>query len=67
MDKAIPVLDVSGFLAGEQEAMDTFPRALRGAFETYGFVTLEGHGLDEALIGSTYNACLLYTSDAADE
>ena len=56
MDKAIPVLDVSGFLAGEQEAMDTFPRALRGAFETYGFVTLEGHGLDEALIGSTYNA-----------
>lgn len=54
MTKAIPVLDVSGFLAGEPAAEVTFPKALRAAFEHYGFVTLEGHGLEDARIGAAY-------------
>lgn len=54
MNKAIPVLDAGGFLAGDQEAQSSFPAALRDAFETYGFVTLEGHGLEDARIASTY-------------
>lgn len=54
MSKAIPVLDVSGFLSGDPAAQQDFPRLLREAFETYGFVTLEGHGLDEEGIRGTY-------------
>ncbi|MBL6646153.1 MAG: isopenicillin N synthase family oxygenase [Flavobacteriales bacterium] len=54
MTKAIPVLDVSGFLSGEKVAQEEFPRMLREAFETYGFVTLEGHGLNDEGIRSTY-------------
>ncbi len=56
MNKAIPVLNVAGFLAGDPESKGSFPAALRDAFETFGFVTLEGHGLDESLIASTYKA-----------
>lgn len=54
MSKAIPVLDVSGFLSGDPKAQQDFPRLLREAFETYGFVTLEGHGLNEEGIRGTY-------------
>lgn len=54
MDKAIPVLDASGFLAGDGTAQKEFPKALRSAFETYGFVTLEGHGLESERIGEAY-------------
>jgi len=56
MNKAIPVLDASAFLAGEEGAQQTFPAALRAAFETYGFVTLEGHGLGDVGISETYKA-----------
>ena len=56
MNKAIPVLDASAFLAGDEGAQQTFPAALRAAFETYGFVTLEGHGLGDAGISETYKA-----------
>jgi isopenicillin N synthase-like dioxygenase len=54
MQKAIPVLNAKGFLDGNEEAQSSFPLELRSAFETYGFVTLEGHGLDDAHIKAAY-------------
>jgi isopenicillin N synthase-like dioxygenase len=54
MSKAIPVLDASGFLTGDAQAQQKFPQDLRAAFETYGFVTLEGHGLNDARIHEAY-------------
>lgn len=67
MLKAIPVLDVSGFLSGDTEAQSTFPLALREAFETYGFVTLEGHGLSQDRIGSAYSAAEQFFGLAEEE
>ena len=63
MQKAIPVLNATGFLAGDQEAQSSFPAELRSAFETYGFVTLEGHGLDDAHIKAAIrrSGALLWT------
>ena len=56
MQKAIPVLNAKGFLDGDVDAQSSFPAELRSAFETYGFVTLEGHGLDDAHIKAAYQA-----------
>lgn len=56
MSKAIPVLNASAFLAGDGATQMQFARDLRTAFETYGFVTLEGHGLDEAHIHEAYTS-----------
>ena len=54
MSKAIPVLNASDFLSGDADTQMQFARDLRTAFETYGFVTLEGHGLDDAHIQEAY-------------
>jgi len=56
MQKAIPVLNAKGFLDGDKDAQSRFPLELRSAFETYGFVTLEGHGLADAHIKSAYGS-----------
>lgn len=67
MTKAIPVLDASGFLSGEASALANFPKALRDAFETYGFVTLEGHGLNNDRIASAYAAAERFFALSDDE
>ena len=52
----IPLIDVSGFLAGRPEATKRAAAELRFAFEKVGFYYLAGHGVPQALIDETYDA-----------
>ena len=53
---AIPLLDVSAYLAGDHRALQPLAAELRWAFENVGFYYLRGHGIDRALIDATYDA-----------
>jgi isopenicillin N synthase-like dioxygenase len=53
---AIPLLDVSAYLAGERATFETLAGELRWAFENVGFYYLRGHGIDRSLIDATYAA-----------
>ena len=55
MEKTIPLLDAARFVSGSQEDRIGFAQDLRQAFERYGFITLENHGLDQTLIDRTYS------------
>jgi isopenicillin N synthase-like dioxygenase len=52
----IPLIDVSGFLAGRPDAAKRAAAELRFAFEKVGFYYLAGHGVPQALIDATYDA-----------
>jgi len=52
----IPLIDVSGFLAGRPGAAERAAVELRFAFEKVGFYYLAGHGVPQALIDATYDA-----------
>src|SRR5215212_2410249 len=51
---AIPLIDVSGHLAGDSEASRKAAAQLRCAFENIGFYYLSGHGVAQSLIDRTY-------------
>src|SRR5947209_11569307 len=51
---AIPLIDVSGHLAGDTEASRKAAAQLRWAFENVGFYYLSGHGVAQSLIDRTY-------------
>jgi isopenicillin N synthase-like dioxygenase len=51
---AIPLIDVSGHLAGDSEASRKAAAQLRWAFENIGFYYLSGHGVAQSLIDRTY-------------
>jgi isopenicillin N synthase-like dioxygenase len=53
---AIPLMDVSGHLAGDAEASRRAAAQLRWAFENVGFYYLSGHGVAQSLIDRTYEA-----------
>src|SRR3954466_7786127 len=53
---AIPLIDVSGHLAGNSEASRKAAAQLRWAFENIGFYYLSGHGVAQSLIDRTYEA-----------
>src|SRR3954469_22689052 len=53
---AIPLIDVSGHLAGDSEASRKAAAQLRWAFENIGFYYLSGHGVAQSLIDRTYEA-----------
>ena len=50
----IPLIDVSGFLAGTPGAAAVAAQQLRYAFENVGFYYLAGHGVPQALIDTAY-------------
>jgi isopenicillin N synthase-like dioxygenase len=50
----IPLIDVSGFLAGRPGAAELAAAQLRFAFENVGFYYLAGHGVPQALIDTAY-------------
>ena len=54
MEKTIPLLDAYRFLHGSEDDRMRFAKDLRDAFERYGFITLENHGLEQDLIDQTY-------------
>jgi isopenicillin N synthase-like dioxygenase len=51
---AIPLIDVSGFLAGTPGAAEKAASELRYAFENVGFYYLAGHGIPRELIAAQY-------------
>src|SRR5256885_5777231 len=53
---AIPLIDVSGHLAGDAEASRKAAAQLRWAFENVGFYYVSGHGVAQSLIDRTYEA-----------
>jgi isopenicillin N synthase-like dioxygenase len=50
----IPLIDVSGYLAGEPGAAERTSAELRFAFENVGFYYLAGHGVPQSLIDTAY-------------
>ena len=50
----IPLIDVSGFLAGKPGAAEVAAAQLRFAFEHVGFYYLAGHGVPQSLIDAAY-------------
>ena len=50
----IPLIDVSGFLAGTPGAAELAATQLRFAFENVGFYYLAGHGVPQKLIDTAY-------------
>src|SRR3954449_6419438 len=53
---AIPLIDVSGHLAGDAEAGRKAAAQLRWVFENVGFYYVSGHGVAQSLIDRTYEA-----------
>ena len=53
----IPVLDVSGYFAGDRNELPRLGAMLRHAFENVGFYYLRGHGVPRALIAATFAEC----------
>ena len=52
----IPLIDVSGHLAGDSDASRKAAAQLRWAFENIGFYYLSGHGVAQSLVDRTYEA-----------
>lgn len=52
----IPVIDVSGVIAGDPAAVEKAASELRHAYEDVGFWYMTGHGIDQALIDRTFAA-----------
>ncbi len=52
---SIPVVDLSQFVSGNEEAKKSFVQQLGKAFEETGFVAVKNHGISDALIADLYN------------
>jgi isopenicillin N synthase-like dioxygenase len=52
--REIPVIDIEGFLAGED--LVTAPRAVEAAASRYGFLQIVGHGIPAAPMNAVYDA-----------
>src|SRR5471030_1584255 len=50
----IPIIDVSGVLAGDPAALDSCARQLRYAYEDVGFWFLKGHRVPQTLIDRVF-------------
>lgn len=52
---AIPVVDLSKFIAGNEADREAFVQELGKAYEEVGFVAVKNHGIPDALIADLYN------------
>ncbi|MBM3258509.1 MAG: isopenicillin N synthase family oxygenase [Candidatus Sericytochromatia bacterium] len=52
---SIPVVRLDDYRSGDAERRGNFVRALGEGLEHYGFVTLDGHGVDHGLIRQAYD------------
>jgi isopenicillin N synthase-like dioxygenase len=50
----IPTLDIKAFTEGTNEQRNQFVRDLGNAYETIGFVAIQGHGIPDVLIENLY-------------
>lgn len=62
----IPLIDVSGFLAGRPDAAKRVAAELRFAFEKVGFYYLAGHGVPPSLIESAYDAAARFHAQSLE-
>ena len=63
---AIPLIDVSAYLAGAPGAAERAARELRFAFEHVGFYYLAGHGVPQKLIDGQYEAAARFHAQPTD-
>ncbi|MBV8392316.1 MAG: isopenicillin N synthase family oxygenase, partial [Alphaproteobacteria bacterium] len=63
----IPLIDVSGFLAGKPGAAEKAASELRYAFEKVGFYYLAGHGIPQSLIDAQYEQAARFHAQPMDE
>ncbi len=56
----IPVLDLSQFLAGNEEQRNKFVKDLGKAYEEIGFAAIENHGISQELIDKFYDQVELF-------
>src|SRR5205807_7090750 len=64
---AIPLIDVSGFLAGTPGAAEKAAAQLAWAFENVGFYYLAGHGVPRELIEAQYAEAARFHAQPMDE
>src|SRR5437867_3337310 len=50
----IPIIDVSGGIAGDQVALQSCAAQLRHAYEDVGFWFVKGHGVPQALVDKMF-------------
>ena len=63
----IPVLDLAGYLGGEQGARERLGRELREALEEIGFFYVINHGVSKALIDRTFAETARFHALSLDE
>ena len=63
----IPVLDVSRYFAGDNDALPALGAQLRDAFENVGFYYLRGHGVPQALVAKMFAACEAFHAQPMDK
>ena len=56
----IPVIDLRAAFAGEHGALEAAASELRHACEEVGFLYIRGHGVDEAIVDSTFAAAKVF-------
>ena len=64
---AIPLIDVSGFLAGKPGAAEKAAAELAWAFENVGFYYLAGHGVPRELIEAQYAEAARFHAQPMEE
>lgn len=64
---AIPVVDLSDFLSGDEKKKSSFVQALGKAYEEVGFVAVKNHGVNDALISDLYKYVQQFFSLPLDE
>jgi isopenicillin N synthase-like dioxygenase len=55
VDERIPVIDISGYLSGDPQAVEQFAVDLRAIQEGLGFFCIVNHGVDQSLIDSAFD------------
>src|SRR4030088_13739 len=63
----IPVIDISGVLAGDPGALDSCARQLRHAYEDVGFWFLKGHRVPQALVDKVFAEVARFHAQPLDE
>lgn len=53
--QSIPTVDLSDYASGDAGARDRFVRTLGGGLREFGFLNVEGHGIDQPLIRRVYD------------
>ena len=62
----VPVIDLGGWFRGDAAAKGSVATQWAAAFETMGFATIVGHGVDEALLDRIHDGALAFFDQPLD-